>query len=200
MLGVDDRYCGTDAPPLVGHPPGTRTAGRRALVLVISRRNAGRPAPGRCLPALAAAAALLLSGCNAALDTPLEPIVSAEQARERVPELLERATAAFNLEVAPPRLPTDVEEKPCDDRAGQPDPDSLIRVLAGRQIDAPEGDAEDRVAKVSATLAAANRWTREKAPVGSSWRLRTPEGYGLVLRPVSPEIMTVSIVSPCARL
>lgn len=167
---------------------------------MISRRNAGRSAAGRYLPALAAALALLLAGCNVQVDTPLEPVVPAEQARERVPELLERATTAFNLEVAPPQLPTDIEEKPCDDRAGQPDPDSLIRVLAGRQIAAPEGDAEDRVAKVSATLAAANRWTREKAPIGSSWRLRTPEGYSLVLRPVSPELMTISIVSPCARL
>jgi hypothetical protein len=75
----------------------------------------------------------------------------------------------------------------------------LIRVLGGREIAAPAGDAEDQVAKVSATLAAANRWTREKAPIGSSWRLRTPEGYALVLRPVSPEIITISIISPCAR-
>lgn len=190
MLVVEDRNCDTNAPPLFGHPICTRTGGRSALVLVISRRF---------LPALAAAGVVLLAGCNAQVDTALEPVVPAEQARERVPELLERATSAFNLKEAPPRLPTDVEEKKCDDRAGQPDPDSLIRVLAGRQIAAPAGDAEDRVAKVSATLAAANRWTREKAPVGSSWRLRTPEGYGLVLRPVSPEIMTVSIVSPCAR-
>lgn len=148
---------------------------------------------------LVVAAALLLSGCNTQIDTVVEPVVPAEQARERVPELLERATSAFDLETAPPRLPSDVEERECDDRVGQPDSDSLIRVLGGRQIPAPAGDAEDRVAKVSATLAAANRWTREKAPVGSSWRLRTPEGYGLVLRPVSPDLMTISVVSPCAR-
>ncbi len=146
---------------------------------------------------LAVAAALLLSGCNTQIDTVVEPVVSAEEARERVPELLERATAAFNLEAEPQE--SNVEEQPCDDGAGQPDSDSLIRVLGGRQIPAPAGDAEDRVAKVSATLAAANRWTREKAPVGSSWRLRTPEGYGLVLRPVSPDLMTISVVSPCAR-
>jgi len=160
----------------------------------------GRAAPrSRCVPLLLVAAALLVSGCNAQIEAALEPVVPAEQARERVPELLERATTAFNLPTKPPRLETDVEEKKCDDTTGQPDGDSLIRVFGGRQIDAPTGDAEDRVAKVSATLAAANRWTREKAPVGSSWRLRTPEGYGLVLRPVSPEIMTISVVSPCAR-
>ncbi len=147
---------------------------------------------------LALAAALLISGCGG-VDPDLEPVVPATQARERVPELLERATAAFDLEAEPPRQETDVEEQPCDDRAGQPDSDSLIRVLGGRQIPAPEGDAEDRVAKVSATLAAANRWTPEKAPVGSSWRLRTQEGYMLVLRPVSPQLMTISIASPCAR-
>lgn len=144
-------------------------------------------------------AALLLSGCSAQIDTVLEPVVPTEQARERVPELLERATAAFDLEKPPAPLETDIEEKPCDDTVGQPDGDSLIRVFGGRQIPAPAGDAEEQVAKVSASLAAANRWTREKAPIGSSWRLRTPEGYGLVLRPVSPELMTISIVSPCAR-
>lgn len=160
----------------------------------------GRTAPrSRRVPLLLVAAALLVSGCNAQIETVLEPVVPAEQARERVPELLERATTAFNLPTEPPRLETDVEEKKCDDTTGQPDGDSLIRVFGGRQIAAPAGDAEDQVAKVSATLAAANRWTREKAPIGSSWRLRTPEGYGLVLRPVSPEVITISIISPCAR-
>ncbi len=143
-------------------------------------------------------AVLLISGCSADPDD-LEPIVPAAQAREQVPVLLDTATAAFNLPTPPAPEATTVEEKACDDRAGQPDNEDLIRVFGGRQIPAPAGDAEQQVDRVSASLEAANRWTREKASVGNSWRLRTQEGYMLVLRPVSPQIMTVSVASPCGR-
>ncbi len=165
---------------------------------VISRLGLRRSAPrGRPL-LLAAAAALLISGCSADPDD-LEPVVPAAQAREQVPALLETATAAFNLPAPPAPQASEVEEQPCDDRAGQPDGENLIRLFGNRPIPAPAGDAEQQVETVSASLATANDWSREKASVGSSWRLRTPEGYMLVLRPVSPQLMTISIASPCAR-
>jgi len=147
---------------------------------------------------LATAAALFLSGCGG-VDPDLEPIVPATQARERVPELLDTATRAFNLPTPPAPAPNELEEKRCDDRAGQPDPENLIRLFGGRQLPAPAGDSEQQVEAASETLATANGWERVKAAVGSSWRLRTQEGYALVLRPVSPQLMTVSIASPCAR-
>ncbi len=175
----------------------TDTAMRMNL---ISRLGLRRSAPrGRPL-LLAAVAALLISGCSADPDD-LEPIVPAAQAREQVPALLETATAAFKLPAppAPQASEATVEVQPCDDRAGQPDPDNLIRVFGGREIPSPAGDSEQQVERVSAALAESNGWEREKAPVGSSWRLRTPEGYMLVLRPVSPQRMTISIASPCAR-
>jgi hypothetical protein len=165
---------------------------------VISRLGLRRSAPGGRPLLLAAVAALLISGCSADPDD-LEPIVPAAQAREQVPALLETATAAFNLPTPPAPAENEIEEQRCDDRAGQPDPDNLIRVFGGRQIPSPAGDSEQQVETVSASLATANNWSREKASVGSSWRLRTPEGYMLVLRPVSPELMTISIASPCAR-
>lgn len=165
---------------------------------VISRLGLRRSAPrGRPL-LLAAVAALLISGCSADPDD-LEPIVPAAQAREQVPALLETATAAFNLPAPPAPQASEVEVQPCDDRAGQPDPDNLIRVFGGREIPSPAGDSEQQVERVSAALAESNGWEREKASVGSSWRLRTPEGYMLVLRPISPQRMTISIASPCAR-
>ena len=145
----------------------------------------------------AVAVALLLSGCG--VDPDLEPIVPAAQARERVPEFLDTATGAFNLPAPPAPSPEEIEEKRCDDRAGQPDPENLIRLFGGRQLPAPAGDSEQQVEAASAALATANGWEREKASVGSSWRLRTQEGYALVLRPVSPQSMTVSVASPCAR-
>ena len=146
----------------------------------------------------AVAVALLLSGCGG-VDPDLEPLVPVAQARERVPELLETATRAFNLPAPPAPTPEEVEEKPCDDRAGHPNPDELIRLFGGRLLPAPAGDSEQQVEAASAALATANGWERQKASVGSSWRLRTQEGYALVLRPVSPQSMTVSIASPCAR-
>ena len=172
----------------------TDTAMRMNLIARLGLRRSLRGSP----LLLAAVAALLISGCSADPDD-LEPVVPAAQAREQVPALLETATAAFKLPAPPAPQASEVEEQPCDDRAGQPDPDELIRVFGGRQIPSPAGDSEQQVEGVSAALAEANNWSREMASVGSSWRLRTPEGYMLVLRPVSPEVMTISIASPCAR-